>query len=199
VLASTGAWAFAIWVAYPLLKPHTDRVGRIARGQAFAAYAATAAIGVTGTHAAIRFDNVDRWIAVALVPPIVWLFAFAVGWLAGPMKTAIRRSVSNRKDDEDEALYEQIGAELRSNDTVLATWTRAMAETGGDENAGRAVYIKLRLHKLRSASQTESDTSTAPKSSFSPLDLSWCATAKPAQADVESPRVDGGTCLMTPR
>ena len=52
-----------------------------------------------------------------------------------------------RFDDDD--LFEVVGNELRSGNPVAGTWTRAFAEADGDENKARALYIRLRVERLK--------------------------------------------------
>ena len=44
--------------------------------------------------------------------------------------------------------YEQVGKELDSNNPDKGAWTKAFAETGGDDKQTRVLYIKARVEKL---------------------------------------------------
>lgn len=53
----------------------------------------------------------------------------------------------NMENLEDWA-YEKVGEELESNNPDKATWTKAFAQSGGDDKQTRVLYIKLRVEKL---------------------------------------------------
>jgi len=44
--------------------------------------------------------------------------------------------------------YEQVGKELDSNNPDKGTWTKAFAETGGDDKQTKVLYIQARVEKL---------------------------------------------------
>lgn len=48
----------------------------------------------------------------------------------------------------EDAIYEKIGQELESNKKDIAAWTKAYAESNGDETKARVSYINIRLEKL---------------------------------------------------
>ena len=71
-----------------------------------------------------------------------------------------RREVSSRidpfYDDENEIsdeisneIYEQIHDELDGGVKQKGLWTRAIAESGGDENKSKSLYIKMRFKELK--------------------------------------------------
>ena len=49
--------------------------------------------------------------------------------------------------NEDE-IYEQISAEIKSGNTKKGLWTKAFSEAEGDENKAKAVYIKYRFDQM---------------------------------------------------
>jgi hypothetical protein len=63
--------------------------------------------------------------------------------------------VVSKSVDED-ALYEQIGAELESGKPHTPTWLKAFAQANGDDNIAKANYIKLRFSKLMLENHSES-------------------------------------------
>ncbi len=50
--------------------------------------------------------------------------------------------------ENDEKYYEIIAKEIRENRINDAIWTKAIAESGGEENKTKAVYIQLRVRQL---------------------------------------------------
>jgi hypothetical protein len=44
--------------------------------------------------------------------------------------------------------YEKVGEELESNNPDKAAWTKAFAQSGGDDKQTRVLYIQLRVEKL---------------------------------------------------
>lgn len=60
---------------------------------------------------------------------------------------AITSEALANKSIED-TIYEKIGQELESNKKDIATWTKAYAESNGDETKARVSYINIRLEKL---------------------------------------------------
>ncbi|MFT4589121.1 MAG: hypothetical protein ACI9VS_002497 [Candidatus Binatia bacterium] len=50
--------------------------------------------------------------------------------------------------ENDEKYYEIVAKEIRQNRINDAVWTKAIAESGGDENKTKAVYIQLRVKQL---------------------------------------------------
>jgi len=51
--------------------------------------------------------------------------------------------------ESDDWAYERISEEIESGNRDKATWTRAFANTGGDDKQTTALYIKLRVEKLK--------------------------------------------------
>ncbi len=50
--------------------------------------------------------------------------------------------------ENDEKYYEIVAREIRENRINDAIWTKAIAESGGEENRTKAVYIQLRVKQL---------------------------------------------------
>ncbi len=50
--------------------------------------------------------------------------------------------------ENDEKYYEIVAREIRENRINDAIWTKAIAESGGEENKTKAVYIQLRVKQL---------------------------------------------------
>jgi len=57
----------------------------------------------------------------------------------------------------EERLYAQAAEEVASGQIRLGLWAKAIAETGGDEAAAKANYLKLRVEIMKA----ETDFSTA--------------------------------------
>lgn len=51
----------------------------------------------------------------------------------------------------EEKAYDQVGQELETHTVDRATWTKAFAQAGGDDQQTRVVYIQLRVEKLVSS------------------------------------------------
>jgi hypothetical protein len=62
-------------------------------------------------------------------------------------KQAVGEKVKEINKTEEE-LFEQISNELENNQINKGLWTKAEAESDGDENKVRSIYIKLRHQKL---------------------------------------------------
>lgn len=95
-------------------------------------------------------------------------FAFFLGWLTGkqnglsanddssdsfqnhPQAPVVVEADSLKEFNEDGA-YAQAFKELESGDVEPAVWSRAFSETDGTESRARALYIKLRVDRLRKA------------------------------------------------
>lgn len=103
------------------------------------------------------------------------------------MPLAVQRQPTAQ--DMDEPLYEMVGKELQSGDHVLSTWTRAFADSGGDENKARALYIQLRVERLRiERREKQLDAERQSKSK-----------AQLAEEERAEARLDGAAQAATPR
>lgn len=51
----------------------------------------------------------------------------------------------------EDRLYEQIAQEIEANTVDKATWTKAFAQSGGDDKQTRVLYIKARFDRLMAA------------------------------------------------
>ncbi|HSH95191.1 MAG TPA: hypothetical protein VK968_13650, partial [Roseimicrobium sp.] len=49
---------------------------------------------------------------------------------------------------EDERFYQQVADELREGRTREALWTKAIAQSMGDEHKTKALYIRMRVDQL---------------------------------------------------
>lgn len=63
---------------------------------------------------------------------------------------------TNADVSNDDALYEKIWEELSSDEKDISSWTRAYAESNGDEAKAKACYIKIRFEKLMLANKQSS-------------------------------------------
>jgi hypothetical protein len=80
--------------------------------------------------------------------------------------------------ESDDWAYEKISEEIESGNRDKATWTRAFANTGGDDKQTTALYIKLRVEKLKviveaakiSAAAKKIEEATLPKSEVPAVD-----------------------------
>ena len=65
---------------------------------------------------------------------------------------------SNAGDDK---FYEEVARELESKSLRPGLWTRAVAETGDEGSAAKALYIRLRVSELVQQEQTDRANSQA--------------------------------------
>lgn len=89
-----------------------------------------------------------RWV-IAFV--ICGGLAFTLGWSYGRL---IRfrwqySGPSSQRTGFDEELYAVVGAEVQGGEMRPGLWTRALEETGYDEQKAKAAYIELRVASLR--------------------------------------------------
>lgn len=86
-----------------------------------------------------------------------------------PIKTSSENKITSiEKNDEaiDLARYKQAAEEIETGKRDDALWYKAFAEGGGDENATKAAYIRLRVEQLRRAAVAASAvrvTATQPQ------------------------------------
>ena len=55
---------------------------------------------------------------------------------------------STPPNDEDDKFYEEVARELQDKPMIPGLWTKAIAETGGDDPKARALYIRYRVQQL---------------------------------------------------
>lgn len=79
--------------------------------------------------------------------------------------------------ESDDWAYEKISEEIESGNRDKATWTRAFANTGGDDKQTTALYIKLRVEKLKAIEEAavtnaakQNEEVTPPKSDAPAVD-----------------------------
>ena len=116
----------------------------------------------------------NRWRHLAIVAAIVWVVSIFnviffgltfIQWAASVVAIAIfaligggisllfkRKSlVEISSNAGDEKFYEEVARELQEKPMIPGLWTKAFAETGGDDAKARALYIKYRVAKLAEA------------------------------------------------
>lgn len=87
-------------------------------------------------------------------------------------------TIEKRDEAIDLARYKQAAEEIETGNRDDALWYKAFAEGGGDENATKATYIRLRVEQLRRAAVAASAvrvTATQPSPAYTPA----IPTAKP--------------------
>lgn len=84
---------------------------------------------------------------------------------SGP--TAPMNSATHESDDW---AYERIAQEIESGNRDKATWTRAFANAGGDDKQTTALYIKLRVEKLKAISEAEETPAAKQIEEVTPLE-----------------------------
>jgi heme/copper-type cytochrome/quinol oxidase subunit 4 len=70
------------------------------------------------------------------------IFYFGSGWLEG-------RKGQKAKQSGDDKFYDEVACELQEKPLAPGLWTKAFAETGGDDAKTRALYIRYRIQQLR--------------------------------------------------
>jgi hypothetical protein len=76
------------------------------------------------------------------------IFYFGSGWLE-------RRKEKKLKQPGDDKFYDEVARELQDKPMSPGLWTKAFAETGGDDAKARALYIKYRVAQLAEASRQQ--------------------------------------------
>jgi hypothetical protein len=94
-----------------------------------------------------------------------------------------------QNEEIDLARYKSAAAEVDSTSRDEGLWIKAFAESGGDEKSSRAMYIKLRVERLRrnavadAARRVVGQTTAAPSANTTVAD----ATPMPARATTPPP------------
>jgi TPR repeat protein len=78
----------------------------------------------------------------------VMFFYFVSRWLC-------RRKEKKLEKAGDDKFYEEVARELQDKPMSSGLWTKAFAETSGDDAKARALYIKYRVAQLAEASRQE--------------------------------------------
>lgn len=86
-----------------------------------------------------------------------WLYTKAKG---GAKKLA---DAIPKKTHIDDSIYDQVAAELSSNQIHAGLMARAIAEADGDKDRTQAIYIKLRAAAIAKELESESDDLNADK------------------------------------
>lgn len=128
----------------------------------------------------------NRWRHLAIVAAIVWVVSIFnviffgltfIQWAASVVPIAIfaligggisllfkRKSlVEISSNAGDEKFYEEVARELQEKPMIPGLWTKAFAETGGDDAKARALYIKYRVAQLAEAGRQELDKTRLAK------------------------------------
>jgi hypothetical protein len=75
--------------------------------------------------------------------------------------------------ENDEKYYDIVAREIRENRINDAIWTKAIAESGGEENRTKAVYIQLRVKQLMRdeiKSQYDAPAEAPPEAHYEPAE-----------------------------
>ena len=78
----------------------------------------------------------------------VMFFYFASRWL-------YRRKDRKLKEAGSDKFYDEVARELEAKSLRPGLWTRAVAETGDEGSAAKALYIRLRVSELVQQEQTD--------------------------------------------
>jgi hypothetical protein len=126
----------------------------------------------------------NRWRHLAIVAAIVWavsifnviFFEFTIiKWAASAIAIAIfavigggisllfkrKTPVEISSNAGDDKFYEEVARELETKSLRPGLWTRAVAETGDEGSAAKALYIRLRVSELVQQEQTDRANSQA--------------------------------------
>lgn len=71
-----------------------------------------------------------------------------------PVSCAVIESSQKITPEIEERLYEQIAQEIETNTVDKGIWTKAFAQSGGDDKLTRVAYIKARFEKLMAMENT---------------------------------------------
>lgn len=75
------------------------------------------------------------------------IFYFGSGWLI--------RQKEKKGNTGNSKFYDQVARELQSGPPIPGLWTRAFAETNGNDAKARALYIKFRVQQLQVEAQAQ--------------------------------------------
>jgi flagellar basal body-associated protein FliL len=143
----------------------------------------------------------NRWRHLAFVGAIVWaasifnviFFGFPiVMWMASIVAVAIfaligggisllfkrKTLVEISSNSNDGKFYEKVARELQEKPMVPGLWTKAFAETGGDDAKARALYIKYRVAQLSETNQQQLEEARLAKHQQEKQRLDAIETAK---------------------
>ena len=111
-------------------------------------------------------EAIARFIVALIFFP---LFAGLLGLLFGAIQSRntitskVQSIDANKKNtnsiEEEDSYYEIALTEINESTTKLSTWARAIANSLGDENKAKAIYIQLRVSELISANTKPTNTS----------------------------------------
>lgn len=183
-IATIIAWGVSYGILRPLFHPRGDITTRSGRGRQFAANALALTFAVTCTSAITGNGEKDRVIAAAVLPPILALVFFGIGWLVGPSRSNSKTpthelggdcTLPKHKSDPSEAasqrnvdslkatdqIYEQIADEIERGNIQRGAWTRIYAECEGDESRTKVEYIRYRATTLLHTNKVDSVESKA--------------------------------------
>ena len=92
-------------------------------------------------------------INVLLLGVIFGFTGFILGWLYGKFfkfKTEPKSTSTIVVKHDDESLYETVANEIEAGDIQKGLWTKAFAQSGGNEAQTKALYIQTRVEQLGS-------------------------------------------------
>jgi hypothetical protein len=100
------------------------------------------------------------------------IFYFGSGWLA-------KRRERKLKQAGGDKFYEEVARELETKSLRPGLWTRAVAETGDEGSAAKALYIRLRVSELVQQEQIDRVGSQAEARRKAEEQRRTAKTAKP--------------------
>ncbi len=77
---------------------------------------------------------------------------------ANPIPSVASESSQQSIDEIEDRLYAQIAHEVETNTVDKGIWTKAFAQTGGDEKQTHVIYIKTRFERLMAVEISRLDT-----------------------------------------
>lgn len=107
--------------------------------------------------------NSDGDIAKAQASYIKYRVASLKDELAVMSSRAGEPKKANISEAESDEMYRQVAEELRSGNVDVSIYTRAYAESGGDEKAANARYISARVDRLLSSVAAEQAAAMAER------------------------------------
>ena len=158
-IATVLSFAASFWLLHPVLKPSGDINTRSKRGMQFSALVTSLVFGGLTGRALSNLNNIDLWFAALILPPLVWVCLFCIGWAIGPASlpqatyqpssaTIATHTPSSTQSAPTEAHWEQASNELELNHRRPGLCAKSFAEAAGNESIAKANYLRLRAHEI---------------------------------------------------
>ena len=133
----------------------------------------------------------DTLIGSVFLVAIAWYAwrRFLGQWVKGLATTRRLKARVQAMQIPDEAYYEMAATELEQGTVRKGLWVKAVAETGGNDAAARARYLKLRVEAMRG--EAAAALTRASERHVSPEPVSSAAAEPAESAVIHCPKCDG--------